>query len=65
MATETVANGTLEAMEEIWSQASAIESLAQLLQKAFERTADGTTGVYGTAMVLEQKAQRILELTGV
>lgn len=50
--------------EEMLDNLNGIEALAQLLQKAFERTDDNVTGVYGTACVIEQKAHRLLELIG-
>lgn len=43
---------------------NAIEALAQILQKAFEGTSDETTGVYGTAYIIEQQAQKGLQLIG-
>lgn len=42
----------------------AIEAIAQLMQKAFDSNDDSTTGVYGSAVILESKAQRMLELLG-
>lgn len=41
-----------------------IQALARLLQKASESLDDQFTGIYGTALIMEQKANRVLEMIG-
>lgn len=65
MATETVALDKQASMKEIYRELLGIEALAQILQKAHELKDDATEGVYGTAYVIEQMAQRAQKLTGV
>ncbi|MDQ3040546.1 MAG: hypothetical protein M3R16_12210 [Pseudomonadota bacterium] len=60
MATEILQADT---NNELFACLAAIESLAQLLQKAHERMGD-TTGVFGTALVIEQKAHEAIALIG-
>ncbi len=43
---------------------AAIESLARLLQKAHEGIENEHTGVYGAAMIIEEKAGEALQLIG-
>jgi len=65
MATETVALDKQASMKEIYRELLGIEALAQILQKAFEVKDDAADGVYGTACIIEQMAQRAQKLTGV
>ena len=65
MATETVANDSRADVDSIYEVLLGIEALAQLLQKAFVSTNDEITGIYGTAYIIEQMAQRAQKLTGV
>lgn len=43
---------------------AAIESLARLLQKAHESIENEHSGVYGTALIIEEKAGEALRLIG-
>ena len=65
MATETVALDKQASMKEIYRELLGIEALAQILQKAFEVKDEAADGVYGTAHIIEQMAQRAQKLTGV
>jgi hypothetical protein len=65
MATATVASASEPDVQSIYQDLLGIEALAQLLQKAFVNTQDETTGVFGTASIIEQLAQRAQKLTGV
>lgn len=64
MATETVANVAWADLDSIREALFGIEALALLLQKAFESTKDETTGVHGTAYIIEQLARRAKEAAG-
>ncbi|HVI57725.1 MAG TPA: hypothetical protein VM619_02475 [Luteimonas sp.] len=50
--------------QEMLEHLCAVQALACLLQKAHEHTDDSHTGIYGTALIIEQKANRMLELIG-
>jgi hypothetical protein len=54
------ADTSSEMLDCVW----AIEAIAQLMQKAFETSPEGNNGVFGSAVVLEVKAKRLLELMG-
>lgn len=50
--------------EEMLESLYAVQALARLLQKATENLNDEHSGIYGTAYIIEQKAQRMLEMIG-
>jgi hypothetical protein len=60
MASEIVVESKTEALECLY----AIESIAQLMQKAHEHLDESTTGIYGSAVIVERNAKRLMELLG-
>ena len=42
----------------------AIEAISQLMQKASVDVSEATEGVYGSAVVIERNARRLIEILG-
>lgn len=49
---------------DMFNEVCGILAIAQLMQKASERIDDSTPGLYGTAFIIEEKAQRLLSMMG-
>ena len=52
-------------LDEIYGCLCQIQSLAQIIQSATEKNGDDKTGLYGTASVIDEIADRAIKLTGV
>lgn len=60
MENKIVLESKMDALECLW----AIEAIARLMQKAHEHTSDETTGIYGSALIIERNAQRLMAMIG-
>lgn len=59
MATQSVTNSD---NTELFSELASIEALARLLMKAHQSISEEHSGVYGAALIIEEKAGKCLQL---